>query len=222
MRKLVLFGLLAGIFGLALLLERAVSRPAQEPRPAREDRVVLELGGGPPRTIPESPPEEGAPSAVKRAGGPARPPDSIERPALREPTRGPPPAPLAAETARYHVVAKGETLSSIARSELGTSSKWKELASWNGVSDPAAMREGMRLRLSPPASGAAAPAARPPRDAAAATETRNHKVVKGDTLSRLAARYLGDAARWRDIQKLNQIADPANLAEGSTLRIPGR
>lgn len=47
-----------------------------------------------------------------------------------------------------------------------------------------------------------------------------HLVHAGDTLSGLAAQFLGDPARWRDIAELNGIDDPLRLAPGTRLLIP--
>jgi nucleoid-associated protein YgaU len=130
-----------------------------------------------------------------------------------------------------HVVTKGETLSGIARQELGTSSRWKDLARWNDIADPSSLKEGMSLRIQATDATTAAPnatapnavpAADPQHPAPTAGEPRTHRVAKGDTLSRIAARYLGDATRWREIQRLNAISDPASLSEGATLKIPER
>jgi nucleoid-associated protein YgaU len=49
-----------------------------------------------------------------------------------------------------------------------------------------------------------------------------HVTVQGDTLSGLAAAYLGDAARWRDIARANAIDDPFDLPPGTSLVIPSR
>ena len=51
---------------------------------------------------------------------------------------------------------------------------------------------------------------------------RTHQVQVGDTLDRIAARYYGDATRWRDIATLNGIADPLDLDPGRLLSIPER
>ncbi|WP_370941811.1 LysM peptidoglycan-binding domain-containing protein [Amycolatopsis sp. cg5] len=48
-----------------------------------------------------------------------------------------------------------------------------------------------------------------------------HMTVAGDTLSGLAAAYLGDAGRWRQIAEANRIEDPAHLPPGRSLVIPG-
>ncbi|MEX2627965.1 MAG: LysM peptidoglycan-binding domain-containing protein [Ilumatobacteraceae bacterium] len=51
---------------------------------------------------------------------------------------------------------------------------------------------------------------------------RTHQVQVGDTLDRIAARYYGDATRWRDIAALNGISDPLDLSPGAHLAIPER
>jgi nucleoid-associated protein YgaU len=49
-----------------------------------------------------------------------------------------------------------------------------------------------------------------------------HITLQGDTLSGLAAAYLGDAALWRDIARANNIDDPFDLPPGRPLVIPSR
>jgi hypothetical protein len=53
--------------------------------------------------------------------------------------------------------------------------------------------------------------------------TRSHLIADGDTLDRLAERYLQDPARAREIFELNQdvLRDPNLLPIGKPLRIPG-
>src|SRR5262245_12427852 len=51
---------------------------------------------------------------------------------------------------------------------------------------------------------------------------RTHQVQVGDTLDRIAARYYGDSTLWRDIARLNGIADPLDLIPGRLLSIPDR
>jgi nucleoid-associated protein YgaU len=48
-----------------------------------------------------------------------------------------------------------------------------------------------------------------------------HRIVGGETLSSVAAEYLGDASRWREIADANGIADPLALIPGASLVIPG-
>jgi LysM repeat protein len=49
-----------------------------------------------------------------------------------------------------------------------------------------------------------------------------HVTVKGDTLSGLAAAFLGDPAQWRLIAQANRIVDPFDLPPGRQLVIPSR
>jgi hypothetical protein len=47
-----------------------------------------------------------------------------------------------------------------------------------------------------------------------------HLIQRGDTLIGLQARLMRADADWRDVQRLNRIANPRRLRPGSTLRIP--
>lgn len=223
MRKLLLFCLLGTIFVGAFLLERVFTGGdgAQPPADGRSARLVL--GGGPPRRA-----EEPELRVVEDDAGTATAPAAAKE--RRKPGGAPQRRasdPPARETVRTHKVAARDTLWTIAAAQLGSGTRWKELAEWNGLDPAAPLRVGTELRLAPRES--TAPAAAPDagrtaaRDATSAPRSaRTHKVAKGETLSRIAARYLGDAQRWREIQRLNRIADPAAVAEGSVLEIPER
>ncbi|SDW52421.1 LysM domain-containing protein [Amycolatopsis xylanica] len=58
-------------------------------------------------------------------------------------------------------------------------------------------------------------------DAVVSGPSTVHVTVAGDTLSGLAAAYLGDAGRWRQIAEANQVEDPTHLPPGRSLVIPG-
>jgi hypothetical protein len=47
-----------------------------------------------------------------------------------------------------------------------------------------------------------------------------HNVTQGQTLSQLAADYLGDPAQWRLLAEANNIDDPFRLAAGRPLVVP--
>jgi LysM repeat protein len=49
-----------------------------------------------------------------------------------------------------------------------------------------------------------------------------HITLQGETLSGLAAAYLGDSGRWREIAKANDVDDPFDLPPGTALVIPPR
>lgn len=54
-------------------------------------------------------------------------------------------------------------------------------------------------------------------------KVKRHTVVvrKGDTLSKIAARELGNANRWPEIAKLNGIRNPKSIRTGQKLRVGG-
>ena len=58
---------------------------------------------------------------------------------------------------------------------------------------------------------------------ARSTPATEVKVVKGDTLSAIAKRMLGDENRWEELFEANRdkLRDPHRLAEGMTIRMPG-
>ncbi len=47
-----------------------------------------------------------------------------------------------------------------------------------------------------------------------------HNITKGQTLSGLAADFIGDPGRWRDIAEANNIDDPFHIQPGTALVIP--
>lgn len=111
-----------------------------------------------------------------------------------------------------HVVAAGETLSSIAAVHLGDSSRWREIAAANPRIDADRLAVGDRLRI---------PAAAPPSPRQVAGD-RDHTVAEGETLSSIAAERLGSAGRWREIYELNRdrLESPNRLRAGQRLRLP--
>ncbi len=51
-------------------------------------------------------------------------------------------------------------------------------------------------------------------------QVTSYLVKKGDTLWDLADKKLGDGSRWREIAKLNGVADPRKLQIGAKLKMP--
>ena len=70
---------------------------------------------------------------------------------------------------------------------------------------------------------APAPAPTTPIGTTGTSSSRTYVVVKGDSLSKIAKREYGDAAKWRRIYEANQdiIKDPDLIYPGQTLKIPG-
>jgi nucleoid-associated protein YgaU len=72
-------------------------------------------------------------------------------------------------------------------------------------------------------SSSTAPTPAVPTGTTGASSNRTYVVVKGDSLSKIAKREYGDAAKWSRIYEANKdiIKDPDLIYPGQTLKIPG-
>lgn len=137
----------------------------------------------------------------------------------------------------FHTVAKGETLSRIAKRYLGDTKRWPELVAVNGGLDPARLRVGQRIAIPTESSrqalaeqvGRAKHEVVTRRDdeshtasAANRPSASQHQVSSGDTLGSIAAKYYGDHMRWRAIYEANKgrIPKPDQLQVGTMLDLP--
>ncbi len=150
---------------------------------------------------------------------------------------------------RTHTVAAGETLSALALRFYGEAELYRLIATASGVTNPNVINVGQRLVmpdftrytvvagdtlsglasrfygdaeldwLIAGASGIAESDRITVGQRLIIPDITRHRVVAGDTLSALAARYYGDAAFHPLIAKVNGIADPAALDVGKMLVI---
>ncbi|NMR21464.1 LysM peptidoglycan-binding domain-containing protein [Cellulomonas fimi] len=147
-------------------------------------------------------------------------PHVVDAPVMVESREGGagPASPVAGST---YTVQPGDSLSAIARDQLGDADRWPELVDLNPVvaDDPDLIYAGTVLLL--PAFVA------PP---ALVTSPHTYTVQLGDTLSSIAARELGDAERYPEIFEANkntvqpdgrQVTDPDVIDVGQVLTIPG-
>ena len=118
-----------------------------------------------------------------------------------------------AQGGNSYIVMPGDTLSTIAQKTLGSSARYPEIARLNGLANPNLIRVGQKLAL--PGGAAAA------TTTAAPAATRRYTVQRGDTLSGIAQKMLGDASRYMEIARLNRLTDPSRIQVGQTLALPG-
>lgn len=106
-------------------------------------------------------------------------------------------------TLAVHVVRAGETLGSIARLGLGDASRWSEIFDLNRdrIQNPNVVRVGQELRVP--------------------FKLTLHTVQPGETLRKIAAQFLGNEMRWREIFDINrdQLQSPDQLRVGQRLQI---
>jgi hypothetical protein len=90
---------------------------------------------------------------------------------------------------------------------------WLEFESLDVVLSPAKRaQEAIAAAKPPTAAGTPAPAG--------GAAPRVYTVVRGDTLSKIAASQLGNHARWGEIASLNGLRDPNRIAVGQRLKLP--
>ncbi len=127
-----------------------------------------------------------------------------------------PPAPRD----RTHRVARGETLSGIAKAVYGDPTQWMRIAEANPGINPNRLRPGTSLRI--PARDTVAsvrPAAREVPAVTPRSTTRDYTVQRGDSLARIARRQLGKESRWREIARLNGLPNEV-VVPGQILTLP--
>jgi nucleoid-associated protein YgaU len=127
-----------------------------------------------------------------------------------------------------YTVRPGDTLSGIARSELGDATRYDEIFAINrgrpqtgggALTDPSVLIVGWVLELPRVGGGGGG----------GTVETVEYRVVAGDSLSSIAAEELGSAARYPEIFALNEgqpqavggaLTNPSVLRVGWVLQLP--
>jgi hypothetical protein len=111
-----------------------------------------------------------------------------------------------------YIVEKGDTLAKISEKVYGNASKWKELASLAGISNPNKIYPGEVIYYQLSAETSAFASSYESLGRSAIT------VVKGDTLAKISAKVYGTSSQWRAIWRENeQVQDPESLTEGGVI-----
>jgi LysM repeat protein len=115
---------------------------------------------------------------------------------------------------RVHIVQKGDTIYSIARTFLVDKD---ELMKYNGITDPTKLQAGQRLKI--PGTAATTVMASNTAPGAVQTQETMHKTVKGDTFYGIAKKY---GITVDEILAANSLSKDYILKLGDVLRIPGK
>lgn len=218
--------------GTKLLIPRWT--PATDPTPAYE---APQPAYQPPQPAPQQPiaAQQTRDTAADHGG-------------LFAPVPDPHRAPGAFEGTMLKVVEvqQGQTLSMIAGKYLGDKARWKEILDANKdvISSPTQLQTGMKLKIptnsptahapstmlspTPSSANATATDSRPgvpwptPTAVPTAATQKSYTVQTGDTLSSIAAKHLGDRAKWKDILAVNKgtIDSADDLHVGQVLMLP--
>ncbi len=138
-----------------------------------------------------------------------------------------------------HKVQKGESLSQIALKYYKTAD-WKKIAETNNIANPNVIEIGQELKIpqesqvpTPAPTAAEAETATKVAEATATptptTEETNpteaisaatYRVVKGDSLWKIAVRAYGDGYKWVQIAKENKLKNPNLIHPGNVFILP--
>ncbi len=143
-----------------------------------------------------------------------------------------------------HIVTKGETFASIAKSELGSAGKWEMIAKANPNVKADALKIGTKLRIPSAASGTlaagdgkierssgstsapgkalASNASTSGTTSSTTSGTTSHVVASGETMSSIAKAIYGNSKFWKAIAKANPTVDPDAMKAGQKLNIPSK
>jgi len=121
-------------------------------------------------------------------------------------------------TEKVHVIAANETLGEISKQYYNTYRYWKKIVAANPGLDPNALKVGQKITI-PALSPAASTADAGTPSAAATGGADTYTVQKDDSFYKIAQKALGKASRWKEIEKLNNVA-PEDLRVGQVLKLP--
>ncbi|MBC7660186.1 MAG: LysM peptidoglycan-binding domain-containing protein [Chitinophagaceae bacterium] len=123
-------------------------------------------------------------------------------------------SPALSGNEKVYIVQPGDTLGSIAGTIYGSKREWKALANLNGIKAKGRIYPGDALKYTSNAATAAFEARFDGLAKASVT------VEHGDTLSKIAARVMGQSSFWKLIWRWNEatLTNPNKIAVGQTLQ----
>jgi len=99
----------------------------------------------------------------------------------------------------YHALRPGETLADVAKAYYGDQDRAILLLQYNRIPDPKKIQPGTKIAI---------------------PTVIRYTVQKGDTLAKIAHRFLGDRRRHRVLASINHLNSPQALNIGSSIKIP--
>lgn len=121
-------------------------------------------------------------------------------------------------TKRTYVVQPGDSLSSIARDQLGSMDMTEELVKLNNISQPDAIEVGTKLTL--PESQAKVEDTKGEVNGGGAMTGDTYTVAKGDHLWSIAQKVYGDGNMYTKILEANNLTNADQIEVGMVLKLP--
>jgi nucleoid-associated protein YgaU len=206
------------------------------------DAAFVDDASGPPKVVNEMeswplPPSAAPKPPAKTEPAPITPAIPPLPPIGGSAELTPPPAPSTGVVEeRTYVIKEGDLLATVAKQELGASSRWPEILKLNPGLEPERLRPGMKIKL-PGKAADGGSAATPPlamegsasssKESVAASggagkPGEKYRVRQGDTLKVISKRVYGTKSRWPEIWVANlaRLDSPDDLFAGMELNLP--
>ncbi len=116
-----------------------------------------------------------------------------------------------------YVVKEGDHLWSISEKMYGSGYNWVDIVSENKLENPDSLYVGTKLTI-PDVKPIKITEAQTIGDGSINEDT--YKVVEGDCLWDISLRAYGDAYKWTELAKTNEIVNPDIINVGDTIKIP--
>ena len=145
---------------------------------------------------------------------PREPRDHVGRPPNTPPKQDFTPTPRGAI---YYTVLRGDSLTRIAQKELGNQNRWREIQRLNGLPNQN-ITVGQKLRM--PDDGSSRRVTQT-RYQEVEMKPQEYTVLRGDSLTGIAKKRLGNQNRWREILRLNKLPNQ-DITVGQQLLLPTR
>lgn len=196
----------------AMVPETDLSIPATDAGASRSqgfDNLFASLEDPPPAETSIGTPAVPGAETINRENVPI---EGMVQPQAEEATRA---APASMSTAgRGYTIKRFDTLSEIAKRELGSGLRWKEILALNPGLNVDNLPIGKTLVM--PSADTGSPVA----NASAGYPGGKHKVVSGDYLGSISEKFYGTSRYAEVIKEANNIRNPRALKPGMILVIP--
>ncbi len=148
-------------------------------------------------------------------------------PAVSGTAAAPGEAPTVSGSDRTYTVKSGDSYYTIAKKQLGSANRWKEIEKLNGIG-PEELHVGQVIKLPETSTTSSSTGFGETSTTGGTTNGSNeaptggkvHVVASGETLSDISKKHFGTTTKWRDIVKANPGVDPETLKVGQKLTIP--
>lgn len=119
---------------------------------------------------------------------------------------------------KEYTVKEGDSLWSIAETELKDGYKWTEIAKTNSIANPDSIDAGQKITL-PQVSATPTPEVTNGQSESS-IKGSTYIIQKDDNLWDISVRAYGDGYKWTEIAKANNLFNPDLIFSGNSLKLP--